>query len=118
MATNSRAERVADLIQKTLSEQLHREVSDPRLAMVTFSEVKVSRDLAHAKVYFSAFGEQDAVEAATQALQKASSYLRRLVAQNCELRIVPELHFLYDNTLNSAREMSDLIDTALKKGRR
>lgn len=116
MATTSRAERVADLIQKTLSEQLQREVADPRLAMVTFSEVKVSRDLAHAKVYFSTFGAQDQVESVTQALRKAAPYLRRLVAKNCELRIVPELHFLYDDTLNTARQMSDLIDAALKKG--
>ncbi len=116
MATSTRAERVADLVQKTLSELIQREVNDPRLSMVTILDVQVSRDLAHAKIYFSTFGDQAAIEGATAALQKAAGYLRRLVAQNCELRIVPQLHFLYDNTTDAANQLDELIQSALKKG--
>ncbi len=115
MATESRAERVADLVQRVLAEAIQREIQDPRLKLASVAGVDVSRDLAHAKVYIAVLGDSQMGEKAMQALVKANGFLRRAVAKNCALRVTPQLHFFLDNTASQAQEINALINQALSK---
>lgn len=109
--TFKRTDRVAGTIQRNLSELLHREVKDPRLpAFVTISAVKVTADLAHAKVYFTVYGE--GVEETGKILNKMSNYLRSALAKSMKIRIVPQLHFVYDSSIEYGQKLSKLIDEA------
>ncbi len=104
-----RTDRIAGMIQRTLSELIRREIKDPRMpALVTISAVKVSADLAHAKVYFTVYG--DDVEQTGQLLNNASSYLRTALARSIKLRTIPQLHFVYDESIEYGRRLSKLID--------
>ncbi|MDO8954088.1 MAG: 30S ribosome-binding factor RbfA [Gammaproteobacteria bacterium] len=112
---SNRANRVGDMIQRTLAESLQREVHDPRLTMVSISGVEVTRDLAHAKVFISVLGDKTKVDAAMAALEKASGFLRTILAKNCDMRTIPALHFFHDSSVEKGRSMSDLIDQARAK---
>ncbi|MDF2529333.1 MAG: ribosome-binding factor [Gammaproteobacteria bacterium] len=112
---SNRTQRVGDMIQRVLAEALQREVHDPRISMVSISGVEVTRDLAHAKVYVSILGDKSKVEAAMTALNKASGFLRSMLAKSCELRMVPALHFFHDTSVEYGRQMADLIDKARTK---
>lgn len=104
-----RTDRIAEFIMRELSVLIQRGVKDPRLPkFVTITTVKVSKDFSHAKVYFTAFGS-DAQEV-LQILNGASGYLRTLLAKSMKLRIVPELHFVYDESIEYAKHLSRLID--------
>ena len=75
-----RTDRVAEQIQKILAVLIHKELKDPRLGMVTINEVRVSKDLAYAEVFFTVFPDERAEEAG-QLLGNASSFLRKLLAR-------------------------------------
>ena len=117
MANPNRVRRVADLVHQILSEALLKEISDPRLKMIHLTDVEVSRDLAHAKVYFGCVGDAGTVESAQEGLAKAKGFMRRLLAKKAELRITPELHFVHDDTVNKGRQLSSLIDEAVHTNR-
>jgi ribosome-binding factor A len=105
-----RQERVCSLIQRKLAEIIQREIRDPRLGLVTIQEVDVSKDLSHAKVYFTVLaGDTDL---ATHTLNHAATYLRTALARTLDVRVIPELHFVYDASLEYGRKMSDLIKKA------
>lgn len=104
-----RTDRVAEMLQRKLSQIIHKEIKDPRLPkLVTVSGVKVSGDLGHAKIYFTVFNE-DGKQTAT-ILNAASSYLRTALARTINLRIVPQLHFVHDESIEYGRRLSKLID--------
>lgn len=100
-----RPRRVADQIRRELAELLMSQVKDPRLGFVTVTEVRVSSDLRHAKVWVSVLGEDAEDESESmQSLKRAGAFLRRALAQRMRLREAPELFFIADQTLaNSAR---------------
>lgn len=106
-----RSDRVAEMIQRKISQIIQQEIKDPRLpAFVTISAVKVTADLAHAKIYFTVLnGEPD--QTAT-ILNSASSYLRTALARSAKLRIIPQLHFVYDESIEYARHLSKIIEKA------
>lgn len=106
-----RSDRVAGMIQRKLSQIIQQEIKDPRMpAFVTISSVKVTDDLAHAKIYFTVFNK-DANETAV-ILNTAASFLRSALARTIKLRIVPQLHFIYDESIEYGRRLSKLIDDA------
>jgi ribosome-binding factor A len=113
----SRTERIADLIQRELSTVLQRETHDPRFTLVTVSAVKVTRDLAQAKVYITCYQAQDkqAIAATTKALNKAAGFFRSLLAKQIQLRTIPQLHFIYDESIEYGNRLSNLIDEAVKR---
>ena len=106
--TFKRTDRIADRLWQELAQLLQKEVRDPRVSWVTISGVEVSRDLGHAKVYFTILTEEKAADA-TQALTKASGYLRHLLAKRLELRTIPLLRFIYDDTTLKARKIEQRI---------
>ena len=93
-----RTDRVAEQIQKILAVLIHKEMKDPRLGMVTINDVRVSKDLAYAEVFFTVFPDERAEEAG-QLLGNASSFLRKLLARQLTIRITPKLRFSYDASL-------------------
>ena len=113
----SRSERVGDQIQRELAGLIRTEVKDPRVGMVTLAGVEVSRDLAHAKVWFTVLGDPQQVADTTEGLQRAAGFLRRELGRRMRLRVVPLLHFQYDDTQEKGARLSALIDQAVAEDR-
>ncbi|MBI4529125.1 MAG: 30S ribosome-binding factor RbfA [Deltaproteobacteria bacterium] len=105
----SRSDRVGDLLLELISELLTKEVGDPRIGPVTLTGVEISKDLRHARVYFSCLnGEEGRVEALS-GLKSATGFIRRKVAGRLQLRFVPTLEFVYDETSARAQRIEDLL---------
>jgi ribosome-binding factor A len=111
----NRTSRFSEVIMRELALMLQREISDPRVGMVTVSHVDVTADLKYAKVYVTRFNgfesEQDAQQC-IQGLNSAAGYLRRGLAARVKLRNIPELQFVYDKTLENGFRMDELIAKA------
>lgn len=107
----NRGYRVADQIQRDLSELIARELKDPRVGMVTIQSVEVTPDYAHAKVYFSVLVGD--VELTTEALNQAAGFLRNGLFKRLHIHTVPTLHFLFDRTPEHAADMNALIAKAV-----
>lgn len=108
-----RSRRIAEQIQRELSGIIRLELKDPRVGMITITDVEVSHDYSHAKVFFTQLGDSDKAEEATGALQHAAGFLRSQLAHRLKLRIVPELHFTYDVSVEHGMRLSQLIDAAV-----
>ena len=111
-----RSDRVAQELQKEVAIILQREVKDPRIGMVTVSDVEVSSDLAYAKVFVTFLFDHDesAIEQGMKGLEKASPYIRSLLGKAMRLRIVPELRFVYDQSLVEGMRMSNLVTNVIR----
>lgn len=120
-----RTERIGSELKRALVEVLRDEVRDPRLADLTIQEVRVVRDLSHAKVFFtclpvvdpstSEVGEDAHGAAQTRLLNgRLAGFLRHALAQRVRLRIMPELHFVYDESVGKGMRLSALIDHAVE----
>ncbi len=111
----SRSRRVGEQIQRELAELLQRELNDPRLGMVTVSAVEVSRDLSVAKVYFTVLTPGHDVQQTLKGLNHASGFLRRELGRRMMLRVVPELRFQFDSSIEHGSHLSALIDKAVSE---
>lgn len=111
-----RTRRVADLIQKSLAQMLLQDMSDERFRLVTITDVVVTRDLEHAKIYVTVLMD-DAVKVkeTVQSLNRAAKSLRYHLAREIDLRIMPEIKFVYDESTAQGFHISNLIDAAMKK---
>lgn len=108
-----RSRRVAEQIQRELSGIIRLELKDPRVGMITLTDVEVTQDYSHAKVFFTQLGDAEGAEGVEAALQHAAGFLRSQLAQRLKLRIVPELHFKYDVSVERGMRLSRLIDAAV-----
>ncbi|MCS5710551.1 30S ribosome-binding factor RbfA [Candidatus Berkiella aquae] len=108
----SRTDRIADVMQRELSVLIREELKDPRVGMITISEIKVSKDLAYAKVFVSVMMEEKAKET-LEGLNKAAGFLRGQLARKMTIRVMPQLSFVYDDTTIKANRISRLIDDAI-----
>jgi ribosome-binding factor A len=105
--------RVADQIQKDLSELIAFELKDPRVGMITLNEVKLTPDYAHAKIFFTLLKDSpDEVKQTLDGLNKASGYLRNMLGKRLHIHTLPQLHFVHDTSTRRGLEMSALIDQA------
>ena len=110
-STPNRGFRVADQIQRDLSELIARELKDPRVGMVTINAVEVTPDYAHAKVFFSLLNG-DPEETAT-GLNAAAGFLRNGLFTRLHSHTVPTLHLIFDRTPERAADMNALIAKAV-----
>lgn len=110
---NRRQQRIAELLQEELGLLVSAELTDPRLedAMVTVTHVQVSADLHNASIYVDHALPADASRHVLSALQHAETFLRRALAENLNLRVVPELSFRIDETERRAHQVDGLLDT-------
>ncbi len=113
----SRTDRVAEQLQRELALILQREIKDPRVGMPTVSAVEITKDLQHAKVFVSFLGKDtdEEIAAALQVLERAEGFIRSTLAPRVRMRVMPQLHFKHDRSIQRGQEMSSLIAKALQK---
>lgn len=105
--------RVADQIQRDLSEIIAFELKDPRVGMITITEVQVTPDYAHAKIFFTTLvDDQEKIRNTIAGLSAASGFLRNQLGRRLTIHTLPELHFVHDTSTVRGIEMSKLIDEA------
>ena len=109
----ARAGRLADQIQRELAELIRGELKDPRVQLVTVTDVEVSGDGQHAQIYVTTLRGENAVQPALDALRSASGLLRSRLAKALRTRTVPELHFVYDESIERGARLSRLIEQAV-----
>lgn len=107
-----RTKRINEVIKREIGVILLTEIRDPRLKFVTVTGVEVSKDLQHAKVFYSYLGSDR--EAVSEALEKARGFVRLLVGQRVIMRYTPEIQFYYDKSI----EYSDRIEQTLENIKR
>ena len=108
-----RSRRIAGQIHRELSDIIRLELKDPRVGMITITDVEVSPDQSHARIFFTLLGDQPRIADAAAGLQHASGFLRSQLAQRMKLRIVPHLQFKYDESVERGMRLSQLIDEAI-----
>ncbi|MBE0505227.1 MAG: 30S ribosome-binding factor RbfA [Marinospirillum sp.] len=117
----SRLDRIADQMQRELAVMIQREIKDPRLdAMITVSGVKVSKDLGYADVYVTVLGKEDKPEVIKEnmaILKQAAGFLRGRIGQSIKLRVVPQLRFHFDESVQRGQQLSSLIERAVAEDR-
>ena len=111
----TRSERVSDAVQRELASLIREHVRDPRVGMLSVTDVTVSRDLSVAKVYVAFVGERSAeqIKEGLEALNGASGFLRKLLSSSIALRATPKLNFFYDETGQRSQHLDALIDLAI-----
>ena len=105
--------RVADQIQRDLAEIIAYELKDPRVGMITVTEVQLTPDYAHAKVFFTMLSDdKEAIKNTVAGLKQASGFIRGQLGRRLTVHTLPELHFVHDTSTARGIELSKLIDEA------
>ena len=114
----SRGDRVSEQIRRELSELIRLEVKDPRVKWVSLTDVELTPDYAHAKVFFTTLtlGDEHEAAAVLNGLKRAAGFLRRELGKRVRIHTLPELHFHYDQSVQEGARLSALIDEAVKTG--
>ena len=110
----NRSDRVADQIQRELASLIQFELKDPGVGMVTITAVEVSKEFEYARIYYTVLGDEKVRQATAAGLERAAGFLRRELAHRLKLRTTPSLQFHYDQSIDRAAKMSELISTAIE----
>lgn len=111
----TRPRRVAEQLKRELAELLQLELKDPRVGMVTLTDVEVTPDYAHAKVYFTLLDRDHPLDETVAGLNRAAGYLRSQLAHRMRLRVTPQLHFVFDSSVERGVHLAHLIDEAVSR---
>ena len=109
MAQGSRPSRVADQIRGEIGQMLARDVHDPGIGFVTITRVQVSADLQQARIFYTALGDEKARRDSARALDRAAPFLRRQIGARLRLKRVPELKFLYDESIAGQDRIEQIL---------
>ena len=107
-----RSERVAEQVRRDLAELIRTELKDPRVGMISLTDVELTPDYAHAKVFFTTLNSEH-LDEIQRGLKRASGFLRRELGRRIHIHTLPELHFVYDSSLGRGSSLSQLIDQAI-----
>ena len=110
MPQGSRPDRVADQIRAELALLLTREVHDPGIGFVTITRVQMTADLQQARVFYTALGDDKARKNSERAIDRAGPFLRRQIGSRLRLKRVPELTFLYDESIAGQDRIERLLN--------
>ena len=110
MSQGSRPDRVADQIRGEVASMLARDVHDPGIGFVTITRVTVTPDLQHARIHYTALGDDKARVNTAKALGRASIYMRRQIGTRLRLKRVPELEFIYDESIAGQDRIEQLLN--------
>src|SRR5258708_27910334 len=110
MSQGSRPDRVAEQIRSELAMVLAREVHDPDLGFVTLTRVQVTPDLQQARVFYTVLGDEKARKASTRVIERNVSLLRRQIGSRLRLKRVPELKFIYDESIAGVDRIEQLLN--------
>jgi ribosome-binding factor A len=105
-----RSDRVADLLLEVTAELLRREIHDPRLQWINLTAVKMSKDLRQARVFFNLLGGTGDRDEVMAGLNSASGFIRSRVGKKLNLRFVPAIDFIYDDSEDEARRIDALLN--------
>ncbi|MGM0470681.1 MAG: 30S ribosome-binding factor RbfA [Bacillota bacterium] len=106
---NQRARRVAELIKQEVSQMLQQEIKDPRIGFVTVTDVEVSGDLRHAKVFVSVLDKEANKEETMEGLENAVGFVRSELGQRMHLRHTPEILFRYDDSIERGVKIFEIL---------
>ena len=106
-----RSDRVAEQVRRDLADLIRSELKDPRVGMISLTAVELTPDYAHAKVYFATL-DTEHLEEIERGLKRASGFLRRELGRRIHIHTLPELHFVYDNSIERGARLSLLINQA------
>jgi ribosome-binding factor A len=106
---DKRVDRISHLIKREVADMLRREVKDPRIGMVSITEVKLSKDLRYAHIYYSVIGEEKAVSDSTMGLKRATGFIQRQLGHRLSLRYTPIIDFRFDSSLEQGSRMEQII---------
>ncbi|MGE3273547.1 MAG: 30S ribosome-binding factor RbfA [Vicinamibacterales bacterium] len=109
MPLSHRIERISEQVREELSQMLSTEVSDPGIGLVTITRVKVTADLSLARAYWTILGDEAERKKTTQALRRATPYIRHLLAGRLALRRAPEVQFLFDKSVAAQDRVEQII---------
>jgi ribosome-binding factor A len=114
----SRSSRVSEQIHRELSELIRLEIKDPRvsskISLVTLTDVEVTADYAHAKVFYTSLAGEEYRQDIERGLKHSAGFLRRELGRRIRIHQIPELHFIYDASVERGTRLSNLIDEAVK----
>ena len=113
--SNMRAERVGEQMKKELMDIINNKLKDPRVGFLTITDVQPTNDLSLAKVYFTVLGDDKEREDTFKGLEKAKGFLKTEIAQRMRLRIVPDLQFEYDESIDYGNRIERLIQELHQK---
>ena len=114
----SRSARVAEQIKRELAELIRLEIKDPRIGFISLTDVEITPDYAHAKVFFTSMKGEEGLDLILAGLKRASGFLRRELGRRVRIHTTPELHFVYDRSVLEATRLSALIDQAVAEDRK
>jgi ribosome-binding factor A len=115
--TGRRPERLAEQIKEEVSLIIAGEVEDPRVGFVTVTDAKLTPDLRYAKIYVSVLGSEAEVKESLAALKHAAGFIRTQLGAMLRMRRTPELHFVYDETTETAARIEELLSEEVEKAR-
>ena len=106
-----RSDRVAEQVRRDLADLIRTELKDPRVGMISLTDVELTPDYAHAKVFYATLNS-DHLEEIEIGLKRAAGFLRRQLGKRIHIHTLPELHFVYDSSIEHGANLSLLIDQA------
>ena len=106
-----RSDRVAEQVRRDLADLIRSELKDPRVGMISLTAVELTPDYAHAKIFFSTL-DDDHLEEIERGLKRAAGFLRRELGRRIHIHTLPELHFVFDRSIEHGISLSRLIDQA------
>jgi ribosome-binding factor A len=112
-----RQERVGQLLRQEISHIIERQLKDPRIGMTTITDVEVTADLRHARVFVSVFGGDDEAAASLDVLDGAAGFIRGELGKKLRLRYIPELEFRRDESLARAARIHELLEQVKRDSR-
>ncbi|MCK9991094.1 MAG: 30S ribosome-binding factor RbfA [Rugosibacter sp.] len=118
----SRSDRVAEQLRRELADLLRFSIKDPRIAakltLVTVTDVEVTVDYAHAKVFYTSLADAEANREIAEGLQRSAGFLRRELGRRIRIHQIPELHFIFDTSVERGTYLSGLIDAAVESDKK
>ncbi len=112
-----RSDRMAEQLRRELAEIIHDEIKDPRVVFLSFTEVRMSRDLSHAVVYCSVLQDEQLHES-IEVLNRAAGFIRKSIGRRIRARIVPTLKFVADESIIRGAAMDELISEAVQSDKK
>jgi len=105
-----RAQKVAQLFKKEISQIIHEELRDPRIGFITITHVEITDDLRFAKIFYSILGTEKEKEETAKALKSGEGFIRKLIGQRVRLKFIPEIRFVFDSSAEQSINIQKILD--------
>ncbi len=112
---DNRQKRLGELLKHEISDMILRSIKDPRIGFVSVTDVEVTSDLRHAKVFVSVLGDESERKASVAGLRSAAGFIKREIGNRLRLKYVPEISIEYDESIEHGARILDLIDSVVEK---